>query len=94
MIINSLCCIVLMVNPLTGIPSDASSSVVVPSGAGSNSLRHVLIVTLVIVLGLFVSALVWIVMRQRKRGMLGDDEDGDDVEYSRLVQKSSRNDHQ
>lgn len=57
------------------------------SAAASSSLRGVLFVSLVVVLGLLVAGSAWIVMRQRKRGMMGGDENEDDVEYSRLVQK-------
>lgn len=55
----------------------------------ASSLRSVLIVSLMLVLGLLVAGSAWIVLRQRKRGMAGDDNE-DDVEYSRLVTKGSR----
>lgn len=62
-------------------------AVILNSAAASSSLRGVLFVSLVVVLGLLVAGSAWIVMRQRKRGMMGGDENEDDVEYSRLVQK-------
>lgn len=64
----------------------------VRGGASATStLRSILIVTLVMVLGLLVGGSAWIMIRHRKRGMMAGDENEDDVEYSRLVAKSSRN---
>lgn len=60
--------------------------------ASTSALKNVLIVSLVVVLGLLVSGAGWIVLRQRKRGMMAGDDNEDDVEYSRLVQKGSRGD--
>lgn len=55
----------------------------------SSTLRRILIAALVWVLAMLVGGTAWVVMRSRKRGMAGDDNE-DDVEYSRLVTKGSR----
>lgn len=57
------------------------------SDGAKSSLRGVLIIGMVVILGLLVAGGAGIVMRQKKRGMNGGEDNEDDVEYSRLVQK-------
>lgn len=72
------------------IPASGSAGLGGASGSGASGLRSVLIVALVVLLGVMVAGGAWVVVRQRKRGMMGGDENEDDVEYSRLVTKGSR----